>query len=189
MEIKIPNDKQLTVGQYIAMISPSSDAEKVAKIFGIEMDVVQSWKQSAIRTIIEELKPSFEDCKPNFKRFVQLGFTDFGFIPNLDGITGAEYADLMNALGQPSVNPLEVAAVLYRPVTDRVGKWYRIEEYNYLDRSKYVAELEKMPLEVYFGAVDFFFGIRNNLRETTLDYLSSLTAEMTAEIQRDISQS
>lgn len=188
MTIKIPNESQLTLGQYVAMLSPAPDAEKIAKVFGLELDVVQSWKQSAIRTIMEELRPSFEDCKPKFKRFVEIDFTDFGFIPNLDGITGAEYADLMRALEQVNVNPLDVAAVLYRPVTDRVGKWYRIEEYTYLDRTKYQEQLEKMPLEVYFGAIAFFLPIRNNLRETTLDYLSSLTAEMNQELS-NINQS
>lgn len=182
MTIKIPNESQLTLGQYVAMLSPAPDAEKIAKVFGLELDVVQSWKQSAIRTIMEELRPSFEDCKPKFKRFVEIDFTDFGFIPNLDGITGAEYADLMRALEQVNVNPLDVAAVLYRPVTDRVGKWYRIEEYTYLDRTKYQEQLEKMPLEVYFGAIAFFLPIRNNLRGTTLVYLSSLTAEMNQEL-------
>jgi hypothetical protein len=188
MTIKIPNESQLTLGQYVAMLSPATDAEKIAKVFDIELEVVQSWKQSAIRTIMEELKPSFEDCKPKFQRFVELNFTDFGFIPNLDGITGAEYADLMRALEQVNVNPLDVAAVLYRPITDRIGKWYRIEDYTYLDRTKHQEQLEKMPLEVYFGAIAFFFDIRNNLRGTTLDYLSSLTAEMSQELN-NISQS
>jgi len=179
MEIQIPSSSTVTLGQYAAMTSPMSDAERVSKMFDIELDIVNSWKQSAIRTIIDEVAASIEDCQPKFARFFTADEIEFGFIPNLEGITGAEYADLMNALGQPVINPLDVAAVLFRPVTERINKWYSLEPYEYLNRSKYSVQLSKMPLSTYFGATLFFSTIRNNLRETTLDYLKNLKEELT----------
>ena len=60
-------------------------------------------------------------------------------------------------------------AVLYRPITRRLGEKYLIEDYEGSD--KYSEALKEMPLDIALGAYVFFYHLGNELLKSTMTYL------------------
>jgi hypothetical protein len=103
-------------------------------------------------------------------RIFKLGHTNFGFIPNLDEISLGEFSDLDNYFGKWD-KMHNVMAVLYRPITEKSGDKYLIEEYNgsitYCDVMKY------MPMDIALGAMVFFYHLSSELLSSSLSYLEA----------------
>ncbi len=60
-------------------------------------------------------------------------------------------------------------AVLYRPITYKKKQQYLIEEYESSD--KY--DMSETTLDIVFGAIVFFYNLRNELQKTILNYLAT----------------
>jgi hypothetical protein len=93
---------------------------------------------------------------------------EFGFIPELEEITFAEYVDLESTLSSWSTFHRAMAK-LYRPITKKHGDKYQIAEY---DPKPEMEELMKnAPLDVCIAASLFFWNLGNELFPATLSYL------------------
>ncbi len=90
----------------------------------------------------------------------------YGFIPNLDNISGFEFADLTTA-GMDVQNLHVVMAVLFRPIVkeDRFGN-YQIEPYNGTQSSE--ESMKQLPLHLVNGALFFFLNLAKELRKDSL---------------------
>lgn len=90
----------------------------------------------------------------------------YGFIPNLDNISGFEFADLTTA-GMDVQNLHVVMAVLFRPIVneDKFGN-YQIEPYNGTQSSE--ESMKQLPLHLVNGALFFFLNLAKELRIHTL---------------------
>ena len=71
-------------------------------------------------------------------------------------------------------------AVLYRPVTERVGKKYAIEEYR---GDSWHDAMLNMPASVAVSAITFFFHLENDLLKVTLPYSAKAETEIQQEKQ------
>ena len=105
-----------------------------------------------------------------FKNTFTLNGIDYGFIPNFDKITTAEYVDL-STFGTDIETLEKTMAVLFRKVTkkDKFGN-YQIE---YYDGTEEKAEVMKdAPLNIVNGALVFFYSLakelRNNIQRFTV---------------------
>lgn len=99
--------------------------------------------------------------KPEFIQRFELDGVEYGFIPNLDNITTGEWIDIENL--QKSVDYADLlVSVLYRPVKRSLKFWkkdyYSIKDYNGSNN-----KLRHAPLEVYLGAMVFFYHLGNSL--------------------------
>ena len=92
----------------------------------------------------------------------------YGFIPNLDNISGFEFADL-TAAGMDVQNLHVVMAVLFRPIIneDKFGN-YQIEPYNGTQSTE--EGMKQLPLHLVNGALFFFLNLAKELRIHTLKY-------------------
>ena len=86
----------------------------------------------------------------------------YGFIPNLDNISGFEFADLQSA-GMDVQNLHTVMAILFRPIIseDKYGN-YKIEPYNGTQSTE--EAMKKLPLHLVNGALFFFLNLAKELR-------------------------
>ena len=60
-------------------------------------------------------------------------------------------------------------AVLYRPIKQKLGEKYLIEDYEGTER--YAEQMKDAPLDVVLGAVVFFWHLGKELLKSTMDYL------------------
>jgi hypothetical protein len=86
-------------------------------------------------------------------RIIELD-TRYGFAPNLSRITLAEFADVETLCKDSLEKHLpQVMGILYRPIVEEHGEFYRIEDYDGEDRSEYFRE---MKMAHALGALAFF---------------------------------
>lgn len=90
---------------------------------------------------------------------------EFGFVPNIDEITTAEFVDLSGE-GLDIKDYHKIMAILFRPITgkDRFGN-YEIE--NYRGTKDYEDIMKEMPMHIVNGALGFFYLLAKELRVST----------------------
>ena len=131
-------------------------------------------KQKDINSTSDHLKHLLESTADLQQTFTIKGKhkdLTFGFIPNLDEISGGEYADLDTYLGSWE-NMHKAMAVMYRPVMPilKHKEKYLIE--NYEGSDKYSELMKFAPLNVVFGALLFFWNLSKDLSRITQDSLN-----------------
>ena len=106
-----------------------------------------------------------------FVKTFKLNGIEYGFEPDLNGMTAGQYADLMEYQGDPD-NMHKLMAVLFRPVTnrDKLGN-YQIEYYK--GTAQHAETLKGMPMNVVNGALTFFLNLRKALLISTLKYIKA----------------
>jgi len=114
-----------------------------------------------------------------FKNRFDIGGVEFGFIPNLDDMSTAEFVDL-SKWGVEIENFNRIMAVLFRPIvkSDSFDN-YEIESYNGTD--KYNGVMKQMPMNIVNGALGFFYHLAKELRIHTLKYTKEVQAK---EVER-----
>ena len=122
-----------------------SDADRIAKI---------------ISDIFEQ--------KPNLQKSFWLNNVEYGFVPDLDEITLGEYIDLDTYMG--NWDQIEIAMnVLYRPIKQKLGDKYLIENYDPDKKDRLV----NMPMDAVFGSILFFYRLGIELSQTMMNYLEN----------------
>ena len=87
---------------------------------------------------------------------------EWGFIPDLENMSSAEFIDLDEYLKQSPMPLHKIASILYRPITEKSGKLYKIE--NYEGTHKYSEELKDISYKVITGALVFFCNLKMILK-------------------------
>ena len=124
-------------------------------------------------SIINQLFDKKHEFVPTFK----LKGVLYGFIPKLDDITYGENKDVTSYINDWG-NMNKAMAVLFRPVKQKQGSKYLIEEYE--GSHKYSELMKQMPLSAVLGAMVFFYNLTNALLKSIPNYLEKeLTKEQT----------
>ena len=176
LELNIPTHlgeiKLLQYQKFLKIVKENEESEflhqKMVQIFcGIDLKDVASIKHKDVVTITSNLGALFNKNHSLIPRF-KIGGAEFGFIPNLDEMTQGEYVDLDSYITNWD-EMHRTMAVLYRPITTKLGDRYLIEEYN--GSATYSDLMKHAPLDVVLGAVVFFYHLGNELMKNTLTYL------------------
>jgi len=106
-----------------------------------------------------------------FKRRFYIGNIEFGFIPNFDKVTFAEFKNLHDYAD--SVEELhKTMAILFRPIKKKFSfrktKLYDIEPYN--GTEQYAEIMKLMPINIVTGALFFFLNLSKELLMHTQKY-------------------
>jgi hypothetical protein len=117
-----------------------------------------------IATLITNM---FEE-KPDLVKSFYLGGVEYGFVPDLDEITLGEYIDLDTYMGDWD-NIHTAMNVLYRPIKQKLGDKYLIEDYNIETKDL----LLQMPMDAVFGSIIFFYHLGIDLSKTMMNYLEN----------------
>jgi len=94
---------------------------------------------------------------------------EYGFIPNLNNITTAEWLDIDGL----SDNVLEMLSILYRPIVKK-GKWFWRDKYQIEEYKESHNRFGELPVDILLGSSFFFM----NLRETLSEILNIYTLQM-----------
>ena len=107
---------------------------------------------------------------------------EFGFIPDFENISAAEYVDLSNSFNDLQ-NLDKMATVLWRPVVEKKGEKYEIAEYE--GSSEWINAMGSFPvlpvLQSYFFLVGFCSTVIGSSQ------VSSLVREAIVETEREVS--
>lgn len=141
-------------------------ATKMLEIFcGLKLNDALKIKIGDMKKITTKLNKALSEKPLLITRF-KLGNTEFGFVPQLDDLTFGEFVDIENNVGDWETMH-KAMAVLYRPVKQRVGKKYEIEDYR---GDSWHDAMLNMPASVAVSAINFFFHLENDLLKVTLAY-------------------
>jgi len=137
---------------------------KIQIFTGIKPNEYSAISQKDIEEMLQQIDKSLETPFEFVNRFT-IDDIEFGFIPNLDKITSAEYFDLQKyGVGVDTLHNL--MAVLFRPIKNKnVLKHYDIVDYN--GTSEWAEIMKLTPMNVVNGALFFFLNLRTELLNYT----------------------
>jgi len=95
---------------------------------------------------------------------------EFGFEPNLDELSYGCYLDLAESSKDLWDNIYTFLATLYRPVTSKAGKRYRIAEYEGTDFSLIPYFKNAITADIALSSVFFFLNLQRDLLSAMMDY-------------------
>ena len=137
-----------------------------------------------IDKIVNAYAAGLKNDEKIFQKFIEIDGVKFGFHPDLKSMTFGEWLDLSEfSKNFPHQMP-ELMCILYRPVTAEINLQYKIEDYDSTTHMKYVPQMRKMNLANVNAALLFFSTLRNDLVNSTPEYLEQ-ELEM---LKREISQ-
>lgn len=186
-KIKVPNslsEISLEKFQKYMKLRDENDNEeflsyKAIELFcGIPLSDVYKLTLESVESISEVLSKMFNEQPKHIERFTMAG-VEYGFIPDLNEMTLAEYVDTEGNLSD--IQNLHLAMnVLYRPIKDKKGDKYNIYQYKLENLDK----MKDMPTSAALGAIFFLISLGKELSLSTI--LSSqevveLQAEMDSE--------
>tara|TARA_R110001606_G_scaffold263352_1_gene412015 strand:+ start:42 stop:686 length:645 start_codon:yes stop_codon:yes gene_type:complete len=173
---------EVSVGQYTSLMiavdkEDSTEIELMIKSLEALADIPGGLLTKApIKMLREAYKQLGEltSINPNneLSRVIEIGGIEYGFIPDFDELSLGEFVDLDNYLQDGFNNLDKVFAVLYRPVLERDGIKYTIEDYDLKDiikRRKLFRE--RMSIDTVYAALVFFCNIGKKHTESMLSYL------------------
>jgi hypothetical protein len=178
IELTIPttlNDIKLAQYQkFLSIVKDNEESEflqqKMVQIFcGIDLKDVAQIRYKDVAEINTSINTLFSKENNLIQRF-KMGGVEFGFIPNLDEMSTGEYMDLDTYITDWDTMH-NAMAVLYRPITNKLGNKYQIEEYK--GSITYADVMRHAPLDVVFGAMVFFYNLGNDLLKSTVNYLET----------------
>ena len=177
MELKVvvPTSlSEITLDQYQRFARLEGDEEflthKMLEIFcNVPLAQLPNVKFKSLAGVVNRLNGMFNE-KPSLKQKFTIGKQTFGFVPNLEDITFGEYVDLDNYMSS-TTDLHKTMAVLYRPVTNELGKRYDIEPYE--SAEKYCETMKQAPMDVVLGATLFFYRLGNDLLNATTHSLEN----------------
>lgn len=176
IELTIPTSlNEIKLAQYQKFLSIAKDndeseflQQKMVQIFcGIDLKDVASIRYKDVAEITTNINNLFTKENKFIQRF-KMGGVEFGFIPNLDDMSTGEYMDL-DAYITDWDTMHNAMAVLYRPIINKLGNKYEIEEYK--GSVTYADVMRHAPVDVVLGAMVFFYNLGNDLLSSTINSL------------------
>ena len=118
-----------------------------------------------------ELEKFISNTELPLQRIIEVNGIEYGFEPNLSQMAYGAYADITK-YDTISIddNWAKIMAILYRPVTKKMGDTYEILSYNpkEIDWKMW----EDVGMDVHFGALFFFVRLSIDLLNSTLKSLT-----------------
>ena len=181
------NINEITLDQYQRFdklnkrtdLEPLSYNKRVIEIFTeLKYRDIGNISHRDYEDILEQLtKAMAQDVK--FENRFKIEDVEFGFIPNLDEMTTAEFVDL-STHGLEVENFHKLMAVLFRPIIVDDSSWfsrlfgvkeninYEVESYG--GTKRYSEVMKRMPMNIVNGALGFFYHLAKELRVHTLKF-------------------
>ena len=170
--IQIPaNYKGITLESFVAYKSATNDIQRLMAIASITEEQAKEIPLNEVNDILALFEEILKEEIADFHQTFFIGTTEYGFIPNLNKISVAEYLDITTFCKDLQNNAIKLMAVLYRPITKKVGYKYLIEPYNSKERELYEEDIKTCNLAQLNGALLFFSTLANDLTNSSLAYL------------------
>lgn len=176
VKISIPTTlNEIKLSQYQKFVKIANENEegtflnqKMVQIFcNIDLFMVAKMKQQDLNYAVTKISDLFKKIPELVTKFTLNG-TEFGFIPNLNDISSGEYMDLDGYITDWEDSHKSMA-VLYRPIKQRLGNKYLIEDYEGSD--KFAEQMLDAPMDVVLSSKVFFWTLGRELLKSTMDFL------------------
>ena len=119
-----------------------------------------------IKTMIDT-----EPDKEEFRKTFMFKKEEYGFVPNLSGISTGEYIDLENYCKNPIENLHIIMSILYRKVTFKRNERYTIESYNHDEFKEEI--FKECPMDIALSSLGFFLTLGERLAMTSHSFLKA----------------
>ena len=176
VKISIPTTlNEVKLSQYQKFVKIASENEegtflnqKMVQIFcNVDLYVVAKMKQQDLNYAVTKISDLFKKIPELVTKFTVNG-TEFGFIPNLNDMSSGEYMDLDGYITDWDDSHKSMA-VLYRPIKQRLGNKYLIDDYEGSD--KFAEQMLDAPMDVVLSSKVFFWTLGRELLKSTMDFL------------------
>ena len=176
VKISIPTTlSEIKLSQYQKFVKIATENEegtflnqKMVQIFcNVDLFVVAKMKQQDLNYAVTKISDLFQKIPELITKFTLNG-TEFGFIPNLNDMSSGEYMDLDGYITDWEDSHKSMA-VLYRPIKQRLGSKYLIEDYEGSD--KFANQMLNAPMDVVLSSKVFFWTLGRELLKSTMDFL------------------
>jgi hypothetical protein len=176
VKISIPTTlNEVKLSQYQKFVKIANENEegtflnqKMVQIFcNIDLFMVAKMKQQDLNYAVGKITELFKKIPDLVTKFTLNGI-EFGFIPNLNDMSSGEYMDLDGYITDWEDSHKSMA-VLYRPIKQRLGNKYLIEDYEGSD--KYADQMLDAPMDVVLSSKVFFWTLGRELLKSTMDFL------------------
>jgi hypothetical protein len=193
MRLSIPaRFSEITLGKFIAWHTAKTNVQKVAAITGAPLHEIKKLQVSAITEIVNTVNEVMELKTGLHVKLIDHKNVTYGFIPDVTSMSYYEHADLSayaKAIWGQEPNDFThlpgMMAVLYRPVTERVGDKYRIKEYD-SEQADHKDEMNDLSMDKVQGALLFFSITRKKLLNASLPYLEAAMTMAMKEVNRAV---
>tara|TARA_R110000737_G_scaffold322658_1_gene335040 strand:- start:5 stop:652 length:648 start_codon:yes stop_codon:yes gene_type:complete len=185
IKLNVPNRlSEIALSQYVKYLKildineedENSDVfvqQKVLEIFcGVSYNKSLEFKVSDVSKIVSVINNTLNQ-QPDLVKSFKLGDTEFGFIPKLDDMSFGEYIDIDSNLGDWD-NMYRVMSVLYRPIKQKSGDKYLIEDYK---GDAYHDAMRHTPMDAVISSLVFFWNLGKELSVAMIDYLETEETE------------
>ncbi len=147
--------------------------QKVLEIFcGVPYNESLEFKMSDVSKIVNVINNTLSE-QPSLVKSFKLGDTEFGFIPKLDDMSFGEYIDIDTNIGDWD-NMYRVMSVLYRPIKQKSGEKYLIDEYK---GDLYHDAMRHTPMDAVISSLVFFYNLGKELSTAMINFLGTETEE------------
>ena len=176
VKISIPTTvNEVKLSQYQKFVKIATENEegtflnqKMVQIFcNVDLFLVAKMKQQDLNYAVTKISDLFKKIPELVTKFTLNG-TEFGFIPNLNDMSSGEYMDLDGYITDWEDSHKSMA-VLYRPIKQRLGNKYLIEDYEGSD--KFAEQMLDAPMDVVLSSKVFFWTLGRELLKSTMDFL------------------
>ena len=172
VEVTVPdslNQVKLKGYQELLLKEKPTDDDMLKCILNINTKELGKIKDLDVNKLLEIINDLFKKDRKFIPQFKMKGVL-YGFVPNLDEITYGENKDITAYISDWG-NVHKAMAVLFRPITQKQGSKYLIEEYE--GSHKFSELMKSMPLDVALGAMVFFWNLTNALLNSIPNYLET----------------
>jgi hypothetical protein len=121
------------------------------------------------------------------QQFVTIDGVEYGFEPNLSKMSYGAYLDIAKYESiEIDEKWADIMSILYRPVTQKVSKFYDIKEYEgNIDSTKWL----EVGMDVHWGAVFFFkdllADLLKNIQKSLMKDLGAISPNIKSILQRN----
>lgn len=187
---ELPTDwKEVSISEYSNLMKVldndnASEIEVIVKtieaLVGIESRILTKAPIKYLKEVYGELSIlTSKQPSKYLKKVIEIDGVEYGMIPDFEDLTLGEFVDLDNYLQDSWNNLVKIFAVLYRPIVERKGDKYIIEDYTLKDiKERREIFSNKLSIDTAHGAMIFFYDIGSKLIKNMESYLEMQNQEL-----------
>tara|TARA_R100000808_G_C2102483_1_gene119100 strand:- start:162 stop:806 length:645 start_codon:yes stop_codon:yes gene_type:complete len=181
----------VTLEKWVQLINTKTDRkidetiESIQHLSDMPKEIVRELSVYDVAAIAERLGKMQKEANSALQHMIVVDGVEYGFHPNLEDITIGEFADIeMFIKGGVENNMHKIAAVLYRPITEKVGSAYTIEAYGD-DVTIRSEQLKQMTAEQIQSSLVFFWSLGTMLLKIMPSYLMEQAVQRMKDYNKD----
>lgn len=182
IEINLPQSYgDITLKQYLdlqkELVNYSDDEDAqiavlITYLCGLDVKYINGLNKNDFDRLKDALQKFLEQTDFPLQRFITIDGIEYGFEPNLSNMSYGAFVDITkyDTINIDN-NWAKIMSILYRPVTNKVRDTYDIKPYNgIIDDEMFLS----VPMNVHFGAYNFFFLLSRDLQKSILNYMKGM---------------